>query len=93
MTTLFYFKLISDYWDFPETCYYKAYIDDDCGKDSCKLVYFKDADQHITISYPNLLNTKADINNMLKGRNVTIISEEKWKENVSKMLEIAKKFI
>ena len=93
MTTLFYFKLISDYWDFPETCYYKAYIDDDCGKDTCKLAYFRDSNQRITISYPNLLNTKADINNTLKNKNVTIISEEEWKENISKMLEIAKNLI
>lgn len=93
MTTLFYFKLTSDYWDPPETYYYKAYIDDDCDKDSCKLVYFDDVNQRVTISYSNVLNTKANIHNTLKGKNVTIITEEEWKENVSKMLETVKNLI
>lgn len=93
MTTLFYFKVVSDYWDPPETYYYKAYIDDDCDKDSCKLVYFDDVNQRVTISYSNVLNTKANIHNTLKGKNVTIITEEEWKENVSKMLETVKNLI
>ena len=93
MTTLFYFKTHVDYWDPPETYYYKAYIDDDCDKDSCKLVYFSNINKRITISYSDLLNPKSDINRTLKSKNVTIISEKEWKENVSKMLEIAKNLI
>ena len=93
MTTLFYFKVVSDYWDPPETYYYKAYIDDNCDKDSCKLVYFTNINQRITVGYSNSLNTKLDICRTLKGKNVTIISEEEWKENVSKILEIAKNLI
>lgn len=93
MTTLFYFKTISDYWDPPEITYYKVYIDDNCSKNSCKLAHFVDAQHRITVGHSNSLYTKTDIRNILKNKKVTIISEEEWKENASKMLEIAKNLI
>lgn len=87
MITLVYFKTISTYWEPPEITYYKAYIDDFCQKNECKLISFRYIPGTLTVRNSSMLQTKVELNDILKLKTTTILTEQEWKEEFSKRLE------